>query len=198
MSTATWGEPELHSDETLPLSLLKRLLEEIMRQFGTQGACIALLDESIGQMVLHLHVGLRASGAPAGGPSTRSVPINRLSTRVLLVLLRYTMLIFGEGARSMNWMSRGGPFQVEANMSGLRSTISQVQIGQGLRRSLRSIFLFHRMFGTWKNMKWAGKFLIFSGLMVILLQVLLQHMTSSRFRGQRMKLFARLNVCCLL
>jgi hypothetical protein len=56
MSTAIWGEPEPQSEERYPLSLLKALLQQMMRQFGAQGAVIALYDEVIGQMVVRLHV----------------------------------------------------------------------------------------------------------------------------------------------
>src|SRR5579859_1380572 len=65
MSTATWGEQESHTiDENYPLSLLKKLLQEMIRQFGASGGCIALYDESISQMVIRLHMRLR-SAAPA-------------------------------------------------------------------------------------------------------------------------------------
>ena len=43
MSTATWGEPEPQIEEQYPLSLLKTLLQQMMRQFGANGAVIALL-----------------------------------------------------------------------------------------------------------------------------------------------------------
>jgi hypothetical protein len=47
MSTATWGEPEPHIEEHYQLSLLKTLLQQMMRQFGANGAVIALYDETI-------------------------------------------------------------------------------------------------------------------------------------------------------
>src|SRR5438128_4039333 len=59
MSTATWGEPEPHTDETHPLSLLKHLLQQMMRQFAADGGCIALFDARISQMVVRLHMRLR-------------------------------------------------------------------------------------------------------------------------------------------
>ena len=59
MSTATWGEPEPHTDETYPLSLLKHLLQQMMRQFAADGGCIALFDTGIRQMVVRLHMRLR-------------------------------------------------------------------------------------------------------------------------------------------
>jgi signal transduction histidine kinase len=65
MSTATWGEPEPHTThEKYPLSLLKKLLQEMIRQFGATGGCIALYDENISQMVICLHLRLR-SAVPA-------------------------------------------------------------------------------------------------------------------------------------
>ena len=56
MSTATWGEPEPHIEEQYPSTLLKTLLQQMMRQFGANGAVIALYDEFIGQMVVRLHM----------------------------------------------------------------------------------------------------------------------------------------------
>ena len=62
MSTATWGEPEpLTTVEKYPLSLLKKLLQEMIKQFGATGGCIALYDESVGLMVIRLHVRLRSA-----------------------------------------------------------------------------------------------------------------------------------------
>jgi K+-sensing histidine kinase KdpD len=85
MSTATWGEPEPHIEEHYPLSLLKTLLQQMMRQFGANGAVIALYDETIGQMVVRLHLrihttgtnpalirsGLHTEDAPHTGPLSR-------------------------------------------------------------------------------------------------------------------------------
>ncbi len=65
MSTATRGEPEPSTiDEKYPLPLLRKLLQEMIRQFGASGGCIALYDENTGQMVIRLHMRLR-SAAPA-------------------------------------------------------------------------------------------------------------------------------------
>jgi signal transduction histidine kinase len=65
MSTAIWGEPEPHTTvEKYPLSLLKKLLQEMIKQFGATGGCIALYDESVSQMVIRLHMRLR-SAVPA-------------------------------------------------------------------------------------------------------------------------------------
>jgi signal transduction histidine kinase len=65
MSTATWGEPEPQIEEKYPLSLLKTLLQQMMRQFGANGAVIALDDEAIGQMVVRLHVRMHISSNSA-------------------------------------------------------------------------------------------------------------------------------------
>ena len=59
MSASTWGEPELHADESYPSSLLKYLLGQMIIQFAAHGACIALLDESIDQMRIQAHIRLR-------------------------------------------------------------------------------------------------------------------------------------------
>ena len=57
MSTAIWGEQEpLTNDEKYPLPLLKKLLQEMIRQFGATGGCIALHDESVGLMNIRLHL----------------------------------------------------------------------------------------------------------------------------------------------
>ncbi len=55
MSTAIWGESETQSDESYPLSLLNSLLLQMMEQFMAQGACLALYDENIRQMVIRRH-----------------------------------------------------------------------------------------------------------------------------------------------
>ncbi len=55
MSTAIWGESETQSDDSYPLPLLKNLLQQMMTQFSAQGACLALYDENIRQMVIRLH-----------------------------------------------------------------------------------------------------------------------------------------------
>jgi signal transduction histidine kinase len=71
MSTATWGEPEpLTAVEKYPLSLLKKLLQEMVRQFGATGGCIALYDESVGLMVIRLHMRLRSAVPTLVGNST--------------------------------------------------------------------------------------------------------------------------------
>src|SRR5579871_4793077 len=55
MPTAIWGESEPISDETYPLTLLRQLVAQMMEQFSAQGACLALYDERIRQMVVRLH-----------------------------------------------------------------------------------------------------------------------------------------------
>src|SRR5712692_5596860 len=71
MSTAIWGEQEPHIlDENYPLSLLKKLLQEMIKQFGATGGCIALYDESVGLMVIRLHVRLRSAVPTLVGNST--------------------------------------------------------------------------------------------------------------------------------
>ncbi|QBD80489.1 sensor histidine kinase [Ktedonosporobacter rubrisoli] len=59
MSTSTWGSLEQHNDEGYPSSLLKILLKQMMARFAAQGACLALPDESIGQMRIRLHLRMR-------------------------------------------------------------------------------------------------------------------------------------------
>src|SRR5215467_10399123 len=62
MSTATWGEQEpLTTVEKYPLPLLKKLLQEMIRQFGATGGCLALYDESVGLMNIRLHLRLRST-----------------------------------------------------------------------------------------------------------------------------------------
>src|SRR5947207_7735730 len=66
MPTSIWGGPESdNADETYPLSLLKYFLRQMILQFGAQGACIALFDESVGQMRIQAHVRLCSTQVPA-------------------------------------------------------------------------------------------------------------------------------------
>jgi signal transduction histidine kinase len=58
MPTSTWEGPESNADESYPLALLKNLLKQMMLQFAAQGACLALFDETVGQMRVQLHVRL--------------------------------------------------------------------------------------------------------------------------------------------
>src|ERR1700730_4045300 len=75
MSTAIWGESETQSDENYPLSLLKNLLQQMMEQFTGQGACLALYDENIRQMVIRLHL-----RAPISSPASADNNIEDIVT----------------------------------------------------------------------------------------------------------------------
>src|ERR1700730_4526027 len=55
-STSIWGEYEPYSNETYSLPLLKHLLRQMMLQFSACGGCIALIDESLGQMKVQVHM----------------------------------------------------------------------------------------------------------------------------------------------
>src|SRR5579859_7972844 len=83
MSTAVWGESETQSDESYPLSLLNSLLQQMMEQFAAQGACLALYDENIRQMVIRRHFRAK-SNPPAPAPvdieSIDTIPMNRRKT----------------------------------------------------------------------------------------------------------------------
>jgi signal transduction histidine kinase len=66
MSVSTWGESDSFAEETYPVTLLTALLKQMMLRFGAQGACIALHDETIGQMKVQVHIRLKnASTSPA-------------------------------------------------------------------------------------------------------------------------------------
>ncbi|HEY3993879.1 MAG TPA: ATP-binding protein [Ktedonobacteraceae bacterium] len=56
MSNAIWGDPKPTSDEQYPLKLLKGLLQDMLKSVSAYGACIALYDEGINQMVVRLHM----------------------------------------------------------------------------------------------------------------------------------------------
>ncbi|HEU5377557.1 MAG TPA: ATP-binding protein [Ktedonobacteraceae bacterium] len=56
MSNAVWGDPKPTSDEQYPLKLLKGLLQDMLKQVPAYGACLALYDEGINQMVVRLHL----------------------------------------------------------------------------------------------------------------------------------------------
>lgn len=56
MSAATWGDHEPQSDEKYPISLIRHLLQQMMKQFAAHGAVIALFDESLDQMVVRMHM----------------------------------------------------------------------------------------------------------------------------------------------
>ncbi|WP_052887429.1 hypothetical protein [Thermogemmatispora carboxidivorans] len=65
MPTAIWGELEPERNEAYPLATLKQLVHQMMVHFAAQGACLALYDALLGQMVIRLHVRLRNGGAGA-------------------------------------------------------------------------------------------------------------------------------------
>lgn len=88
MSNAIWGDPKSTSDEHYPLKLLKSLLQDMLRQVPASGACLALYDESISQMVVRLHLRCREYSAgvdeaylEAGGAQTRPL-LRRNSARL--------------------------------------------------------------------------------------------------------------------
>lgn len=62
MSNAIWGDPRPTSDEQYPLRLLKGLVQDMLRQVPAYGACLALYDENIHQMVVRLHLRRCESG----------------------------------------------------------------------------------------------------------------------------------------
>ncbi|GCE10485.1 sensor histidine kinase [Tengunoibacter tsumagoiensis] len=70
MSISTWRGPESNADDMYPLALLRSLLKQMMVEFGAQGSCIALYDESIGQMRIHTHVRLVNMKLLKGGASS--------------------------------------------------------------------------------------------------------------------------------
>ena len=70
MSTPIWRGPESSADEVYPLALLKYLLRQMVTQFSAQGVCIALYDESVGQMRVYAHGRLASVSPHSGGPST--------------------------------------------------------------------------------------------------------------------------------
>ncbi|MBO0794329.1 MAG: hypothetical protein J2P36_25730, partial [Ktedonobacteraceae bacterium] len=56
MSTSIWGGPESYGGDSYPSPLLKQLLKQMMVHLGAQGSCIALFDENIRHMRIHVHV----------------------------------------------------------------------------------------------------------------------------------------------
>ena len=85
MSTAIWGEPDLQPEEVQTTLLLKRLLTQMLAQFGATGACIALHNERIDQMEIRLHLRLR-SNQTHNGVST-NVESSTLANRNITVPL---------------------------------------------------------------------------------------------------------------
>src|SRR5690348_9284407 len=84
--TSTWRSPESNADDAYPSSLLKYLLQQMMSQFAAQGACLALFDESIGQMRVLVHVRQRylstsiISQSPMSPPGTGPGSMRRRMT----------------------------------------------------------------------------------------------------------------------
>ncbi|GCF10743.1 sensor histidine kinase [Dictyobacter arantiisoli] len=65
MSASTWGGSDSYADDTYPVTLLTMLLKQMMQRFGAQGACIALHDETIGQMRTQVHIRFKRARAAA-------------------------------------------------------------------------------------------------------------------------------------
>lgn len=80
MSNATWGDPELRTDEPYPLLLLRQLLQEMMTQFAATGACLALFDDSISSMVIRLHLRTRGTISPSTTDAGAKGVINHAPT----------------------------------------------------------------------------------------------------------------------
>ncbi len=100
MSTAIWGEPEPHTTvEKYPLSLLKKLLQEMIRQFGATGGCIALYDESVSQMVIRLHMRLRSAVPALAGSNSASTDTPSYRQRVTVDLANPSSSALGRTKR---------------------------------------------------------------------------------------------------
>ncbi len=85
MSTATWGESEFKASEKYSPSLLRQLLQQMIAQFDTAAGCIALFNESKGQMEICLHLRVAKNAAQAapsqnGMPAESSATSRRLAT----------------------------------------------------------------------------------------------------------------------
>ncbi len=80
MSTAIWGESETQSDESYPLSLLNSLLQQMMEQFMAQGACLALYDENIRQMVIRRHMRAKINSPAPNSPTPAPTNIENIDT----------------------------------------------------------------------------------------------------------------------
>ena len=83
MSNAIWGDPEPQAEEAYPLALLKHLLQQMMTQFAANGACLALLDERLGQMVVQLHVRPQSANSSA---LRNAIPSRMLGRRTTVEL----------------------------------------------------------------------------------------------------------------
>ena len=86
MPNATWGDPEPRADEAYSPALLRQLLHQMMGQFAASGACIALFDESIGQMVVRMHVRARSANSAPAQAGTEPERINSASRRTTIQL----------------------------------------------------------------------------------------------------------------
>ncbi|MBE3559424.1 MAG: hypothetical protein IMW89_09380 [Ktedonobacteraceae bacterium] len=78
MSTSVWGGPESYVGDTYPAPLLKNLVKQALSHFSAHGACIALLDESITQMRVYLHLRTRNASVGASLPE----PVRALGLRL--------------------------------------------------------------------------------------------------------------------
>lgn len=78
MPTAIWGESEPLSDDIYPLSLLRQLLLLTMEQFAAQGACLALYDDRIRQMVVRMHLRVRPPATTIAAES--AIPVEDITT----------------------------------------------------------------------------------------------------------------------
>src|SRR6266571_9379335 len=117
MPTSVWGGPESdNTDETYPLSLLKYFLRQMMLQFGAHGACIAVFDESIGQMQIQAHIRLSSTQVPAPTipirrPNHNSHDVRQQSPRVTINLLHDTSSYRSEERRvGKECRSRWSPY----------------------------------------------------------------------------------------
>ncbi|HEY7416000.1 MAG TPA: ATP-binding protein [Ktedonobacteraceae bacterium] len=88
MATSIWGDSESYANDAYPSSLLKRLLQQMMRRFTAQGACLALFDEHVGQMRAYLHLRLRHaqmdSTPEQGNIQTKRTPGRRITPQLTL------------------------------------------------------------------------------------------------------------------
>src|SRR5216110_1792965 len=112
MSTSTWGEPEPLADEMYPPTLLKIFLKQMMAQFGGDGACMALYDESSNQMKIHEHIQLRRhSQSPDLLRPTTPSQANHLSLTSEMRLRqgrRTTVNLFQDGQHSPSAQANSG------------------------------------------------------------------------------------------
>jgi signal transduction histidine kinase len=88
MPTAIWGEPAPQGDEAYPLASLRHLVHQMMVQFIAQGACLALYDPILGQMVVRLHVRLRDAGGASAATSAGAARegVHRIGRRTTINL----------------------------------------------------------------------------------------------------------------